>query len=80
MPKNQKIKNLVHISLDIIHLKICAKFFINLTIQWLKLNVPVEKNAHFLNYGISLTFREKRAYVPTLSDHISAMKQAFSVL
>ena len=50
MPKNQKMKNLVHISLDIIHLKICAKFFINLTIQWLKLNVPVEKNAHFLNY------------------------------
>ena len=80
MPKNQKIKNLVHISLDIIHLKICAKFFINLTIQWLKLNVPVEKNAHFLNYRISLTFREKRAYVPTLSDHISAMKQVFSVL
>ena len=38
------------------------------------------KNAHFLNYRISLTFREKRAYVPTLSDHISAMKQVFSVL
>ena len=64
-PKTQKFKNPLCCSLDTIHLKVCTNFHDNLVTQCLKKVVPVEKNDHFFNYGISYTFCDMCAKYPS---------------
>ena len=42
----------------------CANFYDNLSIWWLKKWDTIEKNSYFLNYGFSYTFRDMRVKYP----------------